>query len=68
MADHVGEKIIEAGTPISLMELANVNEDTRAYGLRRDEPVSLGIIPLSEPTLLIHQISVRMTLPLWSGS
>ena len=46
---------------MSLLELADVNEDTRTSGLRRDKPVSLGVIPLCEPALLIHQISARLT-------
>jgi hypothetical protein len=61
MTDHVDEKIIETGTPISFLELAYVNEDTRPSGERRDKPVSLSVIPLCEPALLIHQISVRLT-------
>jgi hypothetical protein len=32
MTDHEGEKIIETGTPISLLELADVDEDAWTPG------------------------------------
>jgi hypothetical protein len=60
--DRVGEEIIEAGSPISLLELADVNEDIRTFGKRRDKTESPGVVPLCEPTLLLHQITVRLTL------
>ena len=52
--NRVGEQIIETGTPIPLLELADVNEETRTFGKGRDKAESPGIIPLCEPALLLH--------------
>jgi hypothetical protein len=45
-----------------LLELADVNEDTRTTRKLRDKSESPGIIPLYEPALLFHGISVRLTI------
>lgn len=57
--DHVGETIIETGSPISLLELADVNEDIRPFGLWRDKAESPGVVPFCKPSLLLHQITAR---------
>jgi hypothetical protein len=52
--DHVDEKIIEIGSRESLLELADVNEDTRPLRKRRDKTEAPGVVPLCESALLLH--------------
>jgi|LauGreDrversion4_2_1035121.scaffolds.fasta_scaffold16827_4 hypothetical protein len=54
VTDHIGEKIIETGSKELLLELADVNEDTRPLRKRRDKTEAPGVVPLCESTLLLH--------------
>lgn len=55
----VEDHILEAGTPTSVLELADVNEHVRASRTRRDEAKSPGVMPLGESALVFHGISVE---------
>jgi len=63
----VGERIMETGTTIRLLELADVNEDPLTATERRDEAESPGVIPLREPALLFHAPSIRRSTQWWVG-
>ena len=58
----VEDHIMKPRTPTSVLELADVNEHAWASRERRDKPKASGVIPLGESALLIHRISVGMSL------
>lgn len=43
--DHVGETIIETGSPIFMLELADVNKYIRPFGQWRDKAESPVVVP-----------------------
>ncbi len=61
---QVEDKIIETGTSIPWLDLADMNKNIRAARKRRDESKSSGVIPLCDPALLFHQKSAGLTLKL----